>query len=552
MTRAAALAVTIGLTACVGGSSPPPSYPLWQGRLPAPSAPVWLVGLDGASWSLIRPLLERGDLPTFARLIAEGTHGTLLSEEPTISPALWATIISGVPRAVHGVDNFFVKPPGAYDAVEVGPPDRRVPAVWDHVSAAGGSSTVVSWFGSFPAEPISGAYVSKGTDPANPGEHQVHPPQLREQLPELVQPRLDADSAGEIARSEFLTKTMTEDATTLATLETLAARSSADFVAVYFSGIDVVQHVTWKHMDPAYEPFPDEGPREEAFSGVIPAYYRFADRLLARVLELAPDDATVIVVSDHGAGPMEPQDAFHFRLEVLLGKLGYTTEQWETTTAFAISELHRERKRIFLNVEGVEARGIVPAHGVRSTVERIAARLSALRTDDGERVFRSVVANDTDPAWEPGQPALTVEFSRAALFTRTARDGEAELDFDDVRLRQSDVSGDHRLEGILLARGPMIDRRRLEQPANLYNIAPTLLYLLGLPQDDAMLRHVPAGGGVLREMLVHEMLEQRPILMVSGYPGIERAGQLRGGGAVESDPAREEALEKLRSLGYVE
>ena len=43
---------------------------------------VLVIGLDGASFDLIRPWLENGDLPCLSRLYREGLHGTLASVVP--------------------------------------------------------------------------------------------------------------------------------------------------------------------------------------------------------------------------------------------------------------------------------------------------------------------------------------------------------------------------------------------------------------------------------------------------------------------------------------
>ncbi len=110
------------------------TYPLQQGgpdRSSASQGPVWLVGIDGITWDLLQPMIDGGQLPNFSALTNEGSRGVLLSEEPTISPALWATIATGMPRFEHGVFDFLVKLPGSYKVVESGPPDRRSPAVWE-------------------------------------------------------------------------------------------------------------------------------------------------------------------------------------------------------------------------------------------------------------------------------------------------------------------------------------------------------------------------------------------------------------------------------------
>jgi hypothetical protein len=164
-----------------------------------------------------------------------------------------------------------------------------------------------------------------------------------------------------------------------------------------------------------------------------------------------------------------------------------------------------------------------------------------------------VVSHVAEASWTAGEPALTVRFSPEALLTARVRDGDRELDFSPVRLRHADVSGAHRPEGIVLLHGPAIRPGPLPEPPSLYRIAPTLLYLLGLPQDRRMLVFAPTPGGVLEEAIDPELLRRFPVSMIAGYPGTDRAPLLRSSrpGEEEIDPAREEAMERLRSLGYI-
>lgn len=88
------------LTAC-GQSLPVP---------PPTGDRVVLVGIDGATWDVIRPLAAAGKLPTFARLPSEGWSAPLRSMEPMVSPALWTTIATGKTPARHGIAGFLEPP----------------------------------------------------------------------------------------------------------------------------------------------------------------------------------------------------------------------------------------------------------------------------------------------------------------------------------------------------------------------------------------------------------------------------------------------------------
>ena len=106
-------------------------------------------------------------------------------------------------------------------------------------------------------------------------------------------------------------------------------------------------------------------------------------------------------------------------------------------------------------------------------------------------------------------------------------------------------------EGIVLLHGPGVRPGPLPHPANIYQVAPTVLYLLGLPQDERMLRYAPEQGGVIQSALAPEFLRRRPIRMVAEYRGTDRSDRMREATTHAIDPTGDEALERLRSLGYI-
>ncbi len=531
------------------------TYPETQDPLPRPGSlagPVWLIGLDGATWDLIRPMAERGDLPTFSSLMAEGAWTVLRSEEPTISPALWATIATGMPRHRHGITNFRVKVPATYRLVEVGPPDRRAPALWELVGAAGGRSAVISWFGSFPAEPIEGAYVSKGFDPEKLEEGQVHPESLIGALEQEARVLMRKGDLETIGWNEDYRRTLVEDARVMAALRVILSRDHPDLVAVYFAGLDVVQHVAWRHMYPESQAFPEDGPPDPDLAGIIPAYYRYVDRTLEQLRDLAPDGTTFVIVSDHGGGPMSRDEAFVPDLPPLLEAMGLM--KGERSLLFTLSQPYRHEKPVWLNIRGVEPSGTLEPAEAASAARDVSRRLSDLHTEAGAPLFASVRNLASDPGWKPGEPAISVRFAYAARAAREVIDGARRIDASVFVSRVPGLSGSHRPEGILLLCGPAIRPGRLAREANLYQVAPTTLYLLGLHQDTRMLASAPADGGVLEEAIDPDLLARHPIRMISHYPGTDRSALLRSSleaTPLPEDPARDRELEKLRSLGYV-
>ena len=64
---------------------------------------VFVLGLDGATWDVLKPLAEQGSLPTLARLMKAGASGTLNSIFPPLSPVAWTGIMTGKNSGKHGV-----------------------------------------------------------------------------------------------------------------------------------------------------------------------------------------------------------------------------------------------------------------------------------------------------------------------------------------------------------------------------------------------------------------------------------------------------------------
>src|SRR3989338_7766731 len=88
-----------------------------------------VVGVDGATWSVIKPNLDK--LPYFAKLMREGKHKSLIVKEQVLSPSLWATIFSGKTLEEHKHSNFVID--GKLQVRD----DIKVPFVWDLLEEKG-------------------------------------------------------------------------------------------------------------------------------------------------------------------------------------------------------------------------------------------------------------------------------------------------------------------------------------------------------------------------------------------------------------------------------
>ena len=116
---------------------------------------VLLVGIDGASLRVIEPMLRRGRLPNLGALAKRGVHGKLRSQEPIDSPPIWNTIATGMVPKKHGIPSFAHKDDSGEKHLFLST-DRKVPAVWNIISAAGHSVGVVNFWNTYPPDRLDG------------------------------------------------------------------------------------------------------------------------------------------------------------------------------------------------------------------------------------------------------------------------------------------------------------------------------------------------------------------------------------------------------------
>lgn len=322
MRKAWAAAVLIGLVLGVVGV-------LLVGRIPVrkPLRKLVVLGVDGGDWSIIRPLVDRGRLPNFARLMESGAWGELASMEPTLSPLLWTTIATGKDPEYHGILSFTVTDPETGTKVPMTSDQRKVGAFWNFLSRYGFSVDVVGWLATYPAEHINGVMVSDrlgylafaSVETTSSLQGKIYPPDRAEEIGQLVVRASDLAYAEirpflRIDRETFLSNRdipfepgnpVNNLILLYATAKTMAEiglhlleRDHPDLLAVYFEWIDAVGHLFMPYAPPRRSVIPAK--EYQAFSGTVEAAYVYQDRLLGRFMSACDDNTVLLVLSDHG------------------------------------------------------------------------------------------------------------------------------------------------------------------------------------------------------------------------------------------------------------
>jgi predicted AlkP superfamily phosphohydrolase/phosphomutase len=306
---------------------------------PRPASRVFLIGIDGATWDRLEPLIETGRLKAFNTLLRDGVRAPLQSMLPTVSPALWTTVATGKTFEKHGINDF------TYAAGDEGERSaaimhmtsnmRRTKALWNIMGDVGRRSAFVGWWVSWPAEPVNGYIVSSHVPLQQSGgrsaptkgtlapdlEGQTWPPELFGEIAPLIRPAdgvtfdeasrfmmIDADEIGRDIVEGFRWAYSADETYRAVTKRLLEKDPDIELWGIYFNGIDVVEHRYWKYNEPdAYRPFDrEEIPR---FRNVIDRYYKYTDELIWDLLEQRREGDTFLVISDHGFHARGHKDA---------------------------------------------------------------------------------------------------------------------------------------------------------------------------------------------------------------------------------------------------
>ena len=138
---------------------------------------VILIGLDGATFRILRPLIDAGVMPNVARFIEGGASGPLMSTHPPVTCPAWPTMYTGVNPAKHGVFSFTCRDKNGGSPHTASLVDVKAPAVWELLGAAGHRVGVMNVPITFPAQPVNGFMLSGFPAPgSSPGTWRVtHP-----------------------------------------------------------------------------------------------------------------------------------------------------------------------------------------------------------------------------------------------------------------------------------------------------------------------------------------------------------------------------------------
>ena len=528
-----------------------------------------LLGLDGMTFSVMNPLVETGVLPFFRRVFQEGARAELLSTANPLTPPAWTTLMTGRGPGAHGVFDFM-----RFQEREEGPfgvlifsHDVKCETIWSIASRQDRRVICLNFPAMFPPKPIAG-FLVPGYITARQLKTSVHPRSLYPRIKAL--PGFDTkDVAWNMDESrkgveglppddyeKWIRYVMNKDNHWFQIARMLMTEEPWDLAAVLLDGVDRLQHLCWRFLDPMYA---DDLATdwERRIRDLATEYFVRLDGLLAALVDAAGANTRVFLASDHGAGSTTEifyANAWLASQGYLFWKEGTDVDREDGLSAPHILEFFRtiDWSRTKAYVRTASANGIYirrRKHGPGGVADEEYPALRARLVDELLK-FRDPSTNDTvvkrAMVREEAFPGSSME--DAPDITLFLRDGgfPSILPSADLVKPRKEVVGMHRPEGVFFALGPGIRRGGTLSPQGIANVAPTLLHSLGLP--------VPADfeGKVIEEAFEPGALAAEPVRI--GVPTLDPNAT--------SEPAPEDAnmteedeakvVERLRQLGYID
>ncbi len=446
---------------------------------------VLVIGLDGVPPELLFDRF-RDDLPNLRGLMERGVSGRLRSTTPPSTVPAWSCMLASRDPGELGVYGFRNRRSYAYDdqffANSTAVREKRA---FDLLSDAGKYVVTIGVPGTYPPQPLNGIQVGDFLTP-DTGVEYTFPAGFKAEIDEVVgRYILDVQGVRGADRDVVLQQIydMTQKRFRLA--EHVLTTRPWEFVMLVEVGPDRVHHLFWRDFDPSHPRHRADSP----FAGAVRDYYKFLDHRVGDLLKLVDDDTTVLVVSDHGAQPMEGAVFLNEwlrstgRLALKGGDPGAATPMkqvsvdWSRTRAWAEGGYYA---RVYLNVRGREPEGIVPRDEVDAELAALKEELAGLSDEAGRAVgVHAYRPSEVYAAARGVPPDLFVHFGDLRWRVAGAVGGGR------VVVRDDDSAADdvgHHPDGVFIMAGPGAPARGtvLEDLA-IYDVGPTLLHLLDQP-----------------------------------------------------------------------
>lgn len=451
---------------------------------------VAIIGLDGATFKVLRPLIESDELPFLSYLLKNSAHGVLETFYPTLSPMEWAAFYTGVNPARLGIFALNIIMDNRCSSISW--KTLRYPALWDIVNFFGYKAGVINVPATYPPKPINGFMITGLLTP--PGKKFYYPDDISEDL-KAVNYKVDFEMEG---RYGYLTDRVINKYKLLQELLSLIKargklslrllkKYDISLFIINFKEIDTAQHLFWKNKK------------------VLSYVYKLAEKYVKEIIDVFEPEY-IIIMSDHGFHEAERYYFFINRwleihgilswkrkiknniMSALLNIVGLTKlspllnilpEKTKEHLALvnALNDIDTEKSLAYANRWGIF---IMEKGRLREILRKyLLIKLKEIRDFQGNCIFKEIYFKE-DLYWgdflSKFPDIIFVPNSNYMILPTFSRKLIAK------RLDKLYLEGAHKSDnkGILIVSGKNIKKGKIKN-ARIIDLAPTALYLMHLP-----------------------------------------------------------------------
>jgi predicted AlkP superfamily phosphohydrolase/phosphomutase len=470
---------------------------------------VFVLGLDGMTFNLLEPLITEEKLPNFKKVMNGGVSCNLISTIPPITPAAWTSFMTGKNPEKHGIFGFLDNRTDHTHNSIVDSTSIKSLKLWNILNNHQKKTGLINIPLTHPAESVYGFMVPGFPCPDENISNFTYPVELYEELLDAIGEYVVDIKAGQVptsTNSQILSyingiKHMIQKRRD--TLFYLLKKYPVDFLMVVFAGPDRIQHCFWKWLDKS-DPLSNSELAKRYRDLLIDCYIQL-DIILGEILVELDENCTLIIMSDHGFGPIN----FYVHLNEFFSKnnllsfnkalfaanritarlpLKYCNLvkfnkyiNWDRTKAYSGNIFEQG---VYINLKGRQKCGVVNSgKEYNDIIDLIKKLLYDLKNPkSGDKIVQNIFTKEEIYTGKnlDNSPDLLIQMKDPGYLIT---DGVfLKSLFNSQLITSVDLPwGYHRREGIFIAYGKHIVENNILKSASICDVMPTILYLMDIP-----------------------------------------------------------------------
>ncbi|MBN1155695.1 alkaline phosphatase family protein [candidate division KSB1 bacterium] len=419
---------------------------------------LFVLGLDGVPYSLVKRLTEHDYLQNMRRIFEQGSFVRMTTVDPCVSSVAWTSFNTGVNPGKHSIFGFVDRDPRTNSLFVPTGAQIAVPTIPELLSMRQKRVITINVPGTFPPKRVNGVQVSGFLAPTL--DNAVYPLSY---LPLLKKFNYVIDVDASLARTDrgrFLRDIDTSFESRISTARHLLEKEDWDYFHLHIMNTDRINHFLW-----------DDHPEDRV---EFIRFYEKVDLFLSCLNDRLDPMTEFIVLSDHGFCPVKRLinlNAWLMQHSYLTYEIGHDLFSGGIDARWRAYSLYPGR--IYLNAPSASPYNEVDIQGLMD-------QLYGLRDPENKkRVLRKIYRKEeifSGPYTEYAPDLLLVPEDGYEL--KSNFDG-TDIFYDDPYLRG--MHTDH--DAMFFIRGRRLNCNQMK----ILDVLPTLFSVLNVPLDHANL-----------------------------------------------------------------